>query len=144
MFADSTKDNNYYLFGKRKYDILLFAFILVILAIIAIYNFGVYYRVFVAEAEFHRIDPSGDKTVLPTSKAIEFLKSYPLKEHIFWKLTTLYIKKEMEKKYQINKYDPNTEFIWTVKYSYNSFDLDQNKKFVFKADNNGKLIYQPQ
>jgi len=144
MVEENNKTSSDYIFAKRNNDIVIFALILLVLVIISFSRNGVYYRVFVAEAEFYRVTPRGHKMPLPASDTVKILTSYPFREQMFWNLTTLFITKRMEIVYQTKKYTPNTQYIWSVNYATNSLDLDKNKKFIYTADENGNLIYQKQ
>lgn len=42
-------------------------------------------------------------------------------------------------KYNQFTYEPGTQFVWIIHYSYNSTKKDKTKKYIFEADDKGKL-----
>jgi hypothetical protein len=144
MISKSLDNSTEYLLGKRYYDVLIFTAILIMTVAIAFSKFGVYYYIIVSEDELHRIDTNGNKIALIPPVTTKTLNKYPLRKQQFWDSANTIISKRIEYFNQNKKYKPKTQFVWTVNYSYNSLELDNSKRFIYEANENGKLIYKKQ
>ena len=123
-------DRLVFVLGNRRRDLLVAAGVLAFL-LAGSFIMRVYYRITVYEVDVVRIAADGSRTHIPTPERIEKLRLWHLSPPEL--LDTLESQLKLihqEGPYQRSIAD-GSRFEWTVRYSYNSPDLDQSRVFPF-------------
>jgi len=119
-----------FVLGNRRRDLLVAAGILAFL-LAGSFIMRVYYRITVHEVEVVQVTASGSRTAIPTPEHIAKL-------HL-WHLTPPELLDTLESQLNLLHQDgrwqrsisDGSRFEWTVRYSYNSPDLDESRVFQF-------------
>lgn len=123
---------------SQRLDKIIFITFL-ILIILGSYRLAVYHYVYVADIKLLRINP--DNTVVNEEIGnIPKLFGYgDYKENIFWRSLENSINNNVELIYSSRNYEPGTELVFIINYSYNSTKEDKTKEYRYKVATNGKL-----
>ena len=125
--------NKTYVTRSKYVDLIIFMALLCIILATS-YRLRVYYQFTVAEVSLVRINPDGDRTIIPTPN---FIHSYGLvtqQPRIVWNLTEKFINTHMKEYLEKFAVENGTQFDWIIRYSNNSFDLDKERIITFKTD----------
>lgn len=119
-------------------DKVLFS-VLIIITLITSYRITVYHHVYVADIELIRINKD-TTTIKEDMGEIPKIFGYgSFEEDIFWRSVENSINSNMLIKYNQFSYEPGTQFIWTIHYSYNSTKKNKTRRYIFEADDKGRL-----
>ena len=125
--------NKTYLTRSKYVDLIIFTVLLCIIFATS-YRLRVYYQFTVAEISLARINPDGDRIIIPTPN---FIHSYGLvtqQPSIMWNLVEKTISNSMKEYLENYDVENGTQFDWIIRYSNNSFDLDKKRIITFKVD----------
>ena len=119
-----------FVLGNRRRDLLVAGGILAFL-LAGSFIMRVYYRITVYEVEVVRVAVDGSRTPIPTPEHIAQLR--------LWHLTPPELLDTLESQLNLLHQDgrwqrsisDGAHFEWTVRYSYNSPDLDESRVFQF-------------
>ena len=119
-----------FVLGNRRRDLLVAASILAFL-LAGSFIMRVYYRITVYEVEVVQIAADGSRTTVPTPERITKLR--------LWHLTPPELLNTLESQLSLLHQDgpwqrsisDGSHFEWTVRYSYNSPDLDEKRVFQY-------------
>ena len=125
--------NKTYLTRSKYVDLIIFTVLLCIIFATS-YRLRVYYQFTVADVRLVRINPDGDRIIIPTPN---FIHSYGLvtqQPSIMWNLVEKTISNSMKEYLENYDVENGTQFDWIIRYSNNSFDLDKKRIITFKVD----------
>ena len=125
--------NKTYVTRSKYVDLIIFTVLLCIIFATS-YRLRVYYQFTVADVRLVRINPDGDRIIIPTPN---FIHSYGLvtqQPSIMWNLVEKTISNSMKEYLENYDVENGTQFDWIIRYSNNSFDLDKERIITFKAD----------
>ena len=125
--------NKTYVTRSKYVDLIIFTFLLCII-IATSYRLRVYYQFTVAEVSLIRINPDGDRTIIPTPNFIHSLGLVSEQPSIVWNLTEKIINTHMKEYLENFAVENGTQFDWIIRYGNNSFDLNQERIITFKVD----------
>ena len=125
--------NKTYVTRSKYVDLIIFTVLLCIIFATS-YRLRVYYQFTVADVRLVRINPDGDRIIIPTPN---FIHSYGLvtqQPSIMWNLVEKTISNSMKEYLENYDVENGTQFDWIIRYSNNSFDLDKERIIIFKVD----------
>jgi len=130
--SDSPHTNRF-VTGSRRGDILLFLF-LACLVIATSYRLRVYYQVTVFEVSVVRVDPDGTSRALQTPEQFQKMWSVDKPSKVVPGLESG-IRAYMSNHSSSLQTQSGTRLEWTIRYSFNSRLLNQQRVIVFDSDN---------
>ena len=126
---------------SKHTDLTLFLIISLII-IMSSQRVTVYHHVFVTDIHLYRMNINGERIKEMIVNIPRILGYGDFKEDIFWKSVENSINNNMAIQYNQFNYEPGTQFIWIIHYSYNSTKKDKTRRYIFEADGKGKLRYK--
>jgi len=125
-----TRDSLLYLFGSRRRDLFVAGSVLAFL-LAGSFIMRVYYRITVYEIEVVEVAADGTRTPLATPESIADLR--------LWHLTPPEVLSTLDSQLRLlHEGEPwrrgilhGSHYEWTVRYSFNSPDLDERHVFIY-------------